>query len=79
MLNTAAININCLDDTLRNRNLDGDNHIMRNIYIVDHDLHRNDNWSFIIFTVKSALKVVLRVTSINYGVITEMWNIRSSS
>ena len=54
----AMIDMNNITEQSINRRLDDKFSIMRNLYVLDHDLHKNDEWSYIIFTTKSALKVL---------------------
>ena len=40
-----------------NRLVNDQYHMMRNIIIIDHDLNLKDKWTYILFTVKSAINV----------------------
>ena len=54
----AKIDVNAFTKETINRCLDDKFYIMRNLYVLDHDMHNNDEWRYIIFTTKSALKVL---------------------
>ena len=54
----SQIDVNELSRDIIQRCLDEKFNIMRNLFVLDHDLHNDDEWSYIIFTTKTALKVL---------------------
>ena len=66
-IDAAVIDVNTIDKESINRSLEDKFSIMRNLYILDHDMHNNDEWTYIIFTTKSALKVLFE------GNIQQLW------
>ena len=65
--NAVTIDINSINCSLLNRSLDPELSFLRNIYIISHDLNKGDEWSYIIFTIRSAIDIILN------GNIDMMW------
>ena len=65
--NAVTIDINSINCSLLTRSLDPELSFLRNIYIISHDLNKGDEWSYIIFTICSAIDIILN------GNIDMMW------